>query len=62
MWNDATDNQQDAYSVTAQYMVDQTWVYKVGYTATTDADKAVDRDGDGVFTNTTRLHKPLRAE
>ncbi|PSU32121.1 porin [Photobacterium lutimaris] len=53
MWNDLTDNQQDAYSATAQYMVDQTWVYKIGYAATTDVDKAVDRDDNGVFTKDT---------
>ena len=53
MWNDLTDNQQDAYSATVAYMMDQTWVYKLGYAATTDADKAVDRDGDGIFTKDT---------
>ncbi|PSW11115.1 porin [Photobacterium rosenbergii] len=53
MWNDRTDNQQDAYSATVAYMMDQTWVYKLGYAATTDADKAVDRDDNGVFTKDT---------
>lgn len=53
MWNDVTDNQQDAYSATVAYMVDQTWVYKLGYAGTSDADKAVDRDEDGVLTKDT---------
>lgn len=53
MWNDRTDNKQNAYSVTAQYIMNDKWVYKIGYAATDDADKAVDRDGDGVLTTDT---------
>lgn len=53
MWNDLTDNKQDAYSATAQYIMNDKWVYKLGYAATNDADKAVDRDDNGVFTKDT---------
>ncbi|AJR09598.1 porin [Photobacterium gaetbulicola] len=52
MWNDATDNQQDAYSATVAYMMDQTWVYKIGYAATSDTDKAVTKKINGTEVTT----------
>lgn len=48
MWNDTTDDSQNAYSVTAAYMVDQTWVYKIGYAATDESDKGKNDDSQAI--------------
>ncbi|AMG29927.1 porin [Grimontia hollisae] len=49
MENGLTDNSQDAYSATAQYVIDGTWVLKAGYAATSDTDKGID-DGSQAIT------------
>ncbi len=46
------DLKQNAYSLTAQYLLDQTYVFKLGYAATTDSDGYAVKlsDGDSAIT------------
>lgn len=52
MSNDLTDNDQDAYSATAQYIINGQWVLKAGYAATSDSS---DGNDDGSTAITGRL-------
>ncbi|KXF81269.1 porin [Enterovibrio coralii] len=49
MENGLTNNDQDAFSATAQYVIDGTWMLKAGYAATTDS-KLGDNDGSTAIT------------
>ncbi|KXF81273.1 porin [Enterovibrio coralii] len=49
MENGLNNNDQDAFSATAQYIIDGTWMLKAGYAATTDSKLAND-DGSTAIT------------
>ncbi len=51
----ATNLTQDAYSATAQYILDSTYVFKLGYSATTDTDGRAMKLSDGDSAITGRL-------
>lgn len=48
MWNDRTNDKQAAYSATAQYIMNDQWVYKIGYAATTESDNGNDDDSQAI--------------
>ncbi|MDF2185596.1 porin [Grimontia hollisae] len=48
MENGVTNNDQDAYSATAQYVIDGTWVLKGGYAATSESKLGTDDDSQAI--------------
>lgn len=50
MQNDLTNNDQDAYSLTGQYIIDGKWVLKAGYAATNDSANAKVDDASTAIT------------
>ena len=48
MENGVTGNDQDAYSATAQYIIDGTWVLKAGYAATSESKLGNDDDSQAI--------------
>ncbi|EGU40017.1 porin [Vibrio scophthalmi] len=50
MKNDLTNNDQDAYSATAQYVIDGQWVLKAGYAATNESKLAKEDDSSTAIT------------
>ncbi len=52
---DGFNLKQNAYSLTAQYLLDETYVFKLGYAATTDADGYAVKLSDGDSAITGRL-------
>ncbi|MCC4798979.1 hypothetical protein BCT30_21750 [Enterovibrio norvegicus] len=48
MDNGLTNNDQDAYSATAQYVINGTWVLKAGYAATSESKLGTDDDSQAI--------------
>ncbi|MDD1792491.1 porin [Enterovibrio sp. ZSDZ42] len=48
MENNLTNDDQDAYSATAQYVIDGTWVLKAGYAATSESKLGNDDDSQAI--------------